>query len=166
MRIIPSFPGAFRRMGEIYIELAKNVIPKENFHRVAGIPTAGIPFASIVAFSLSKPFLYVRKEMKTHGRHRRVEGILHPGDTVLLIDDLITTGGSLITATKAIRSEGGLVTHALVMIDRQEGGEKTLAKAGIKLYSLVKMSEVAQTLYNMEVIDKRQMMNILNQTKK
>lgn len=166
MRIISSFPDAFRRVGEIYVELAKNVVKHEAFLRIAGIPTAGVPFASLLAFFLSKPFLYVRKEVKTHGRQRRVEGILHPGDSVLLVDDLVTTGGSLLEAADAIKSEGGVVKDALVMIDRQEGGEKALAKAGIKLHSLVRMSEAAQILYDMEAIDKEQLTGILKQIKK
>ncbi len=166
LRIIPSFPGAFRRVGEIYVELANNVVNAKNFLRVAGIPTAGIPFASLLAFFLSKPYLYVRKAIKTHGRQRRVEGILHPGDSVLLVDDLITSGTTLLEAVDAIKSEGGVVKHALVLIDRQEGGEETLEKEGIKLHSLIKMYEVAQTLYDIEAIDKQQLKEILSQIKK
>ncbi len=164
LRLIPSVPGAFRRVGDAYIEMAKNVVDPEAFHRVAGIPTAGIPFASLLSFFLAKPFLYVRKEPAVRGRGRRVEGLLHPGDAVLVVDDLVASGQSLLTAANAITAEGGVVHDALVLIDRQEGGEKALARAGIRLHSLVKMSEVAQILYSLEVIDRAQLKEILQQT--
>ncbi len=166
MRIIPSFPGAFRKVGEIYVEIAKKSVRETSFKRVVGIPTAGIPFASIVAFSLSKPFLYVRKEAKTHGRQRKVEGILHPGDSVLPIDDLITSGGSLLSAVEDIQAEGGVVKDALVLLDREEGGEHALAKAGIKLHSGAKISEIVKILSDMEVISKDQVRAIHRQIKK
>lgn len=166
MRIIPSFPGAFRKVGEIYIAMAKKSVRETSFKRVVGIPTAGIPFASIVAFSLSKPFLYVRRETKTYGRQRKVEGILHPGDLVLPIDDLITSGGSLLSAVDIIKAEGGVVKDALVLIDREEGGEKALAKAGIKLHSGAKISEIVEILGEMEVISQDQVNAIREQTKK
>jgi orotate phosphoribosyltransferase len=166
MRIIPSFPGAFRKVGEIYIAIAKKSVGEAQFKRVVGIPTAGIPFASIVAFSLAKPFLYVRREAKTYGRQRKVEGILHPGDSVLPIDDLITSGGSLLSAVDCIKAEGGVVKDALVLIDREEGGEKALAKAGIKLHSGAKISEIAEILGDMEIISEDQVNAIREQIKK
>jgi orotate phosphoribosyltransferase len=166
LRIIPSFPGAFRRVGEAYVDFARNVLNPTAFHRVAGIPTAGIPFASLLSFFLSKPFIYVRTEATTHGRERRVEGILYPGDSVLLVDDLVTSGSSLLTAANAISAEGGVVGDALVLIDRQEGGENALAGAGIRLHSLVTMSEAAPILYDLEAIDREQFRGILKQVKK
>lgn len=163
LRLIPSVPGAFRKVGDVYVELAKNVLDPGTYQRVAGIPTAGIPFASLLSFFLIKPFLYVRKEPAIRGRGRRVEGLLHPGDSVLLVDDLVASGQSLLLAANAIAAEGGVVHDALVLIDRQEGGEKALARAGIRLHSLTKMSEVAQILYDLEAIDGDQMKGILKQ---
>jgi orotate phosphoribosyltransferase len=163
LRLIPSVPGAFRRVGDVYVELARNVLDPVTFYRVAGIPTAGIPFASLLSFFLAKPFLYVRKEPAIRGRERRVEGLLHPGDSVLLVDDLVASGQSLLTAANAIAAEGGVVHDALVLIDRQEGGKKALARAGIRLHSLAKMSELAQILYDLEAIDGDQLKGILKQ---
>jgi orotate phosphoribosyltransferase len=108
----------------------------------------------------------VRREAKTHGRQRKVEGILHPGDSVLPIDDLITSGGSLLSAIDMIKAEGGVVKDALVLIDREEGGKKALKKAGIKLHSAAKISEIAEILHDMEVISKDQVDAIYKQTKR
>jgi orotate phosphoribosyltransferase len=163
LRIIPSFPGAFARIQDMYQELAKQDVTVSEFKRVAGIPTAGIPFASVLAFSLHKPFVYIRKGIKSYGRERRVEGILHPGDTVLLVDDLITSGKNLLSAAKALRSEGGIIKDALVLIDREEGGKEALARDGIHLHCLINMTDVARTLFRMEIITNEQMMDILAQ---
>ena len=165
LRVIPSFPGAFERIQKFYQELALNDVNESKFKRIAGIPTAGIPFASVLAFLLHKPFIYIRKNVQSHGRERRVEGILHPGDSVLLIDDLITSGKSLLTAAKVIRSEGGIVDDALILIDREEGGKEALAKDGIHLHYLTSITDIAKTLFRMEIITKEQMMDILNQVK-
>ena len=166
MRIVPSFPEAFKTVEEVYQNLADNDIGLDNFNRIAGIPTAGIPFASVLAYLLHKPFLYVRHEAKSHGRERRVEGILHPGDKVLVVDDLITSGGSLLNAVDAIVCEGGIVENALVLIDREEGGKEALKSKKIRLSSLATMSEVAQVLYSKEVITKHELSSILGQIKK
>ncbi|NIM98830.1 MAG: orotate phosphoribosyltransferase, partial [candidate division Zixibacteria bacterium] len=122
------------------------------FDRIAGIPTAGIPFASIIAYHLNKPFLYIRQRTRLHGRERRIEGLLMPGDRVLLIDDLITTGGSLRKAREAIRAEGGIVTDAVVLLDREEGGKQKLAEDNVTLHYLLRVSEAAEKLYEMDAI--------------
>jgi orotate phosphoribosyltransferase len=75
---------------------------------------------------------------------------------VLLIDDVITTGKNILTALQSIRGEGGVVENALVLLDRQEGGEKHLMKEGVKLHSVAKISTVAQRLLDMDAITKSQ----------
>lgn len=166
LRVIPSFPDAFREICDTYAEQIQNEIGLSNFDRVAGVPIAGIPFASQIAYNLKKPFLYVRKNIKHHGRERRVEGILVSGDKVLLIDDLLTTGLTLKEAAEATRAEGGIVTDAIVFLDREEGGKQILEQAGVKLHPLLKISEVAHTLYELGAIDKESLKTILKQIKK
>jgi len=166
LRIVPSFPDAFQQIGDFYVNFIKEEIGLENFERVAGIPVAGIPFASLIAYNLKKPFLYIRKGVRLHGRQRRIEGILTPGDRVLLIDDLITTGLSLRKASKAITAEGGLINDAVVLLDREEGGTEKLKESGIKLHALLNMSEIANKLYEIGTIDEEQLKTILKQIKR
>jgi orotate phosphoribosyltransferase len=165
LRVIPSFPDAFHRVSNFYVGFIKGEIGAENFERIAGIPVAGIPFASLIAYHLQKPFLYIRKDIRLHGRQRRIEGIIAPGDRVLLVDDLITTGLSLKRAAKAIRSEGGVVNDAVVLLDREEGGKEKLEKSGIRLHALIKVSEIASRLYEIGAIDEEQLKTILRQIK-
>ena len=166
LRIVPSFPDVFQKVCDFYIDLIKREIGTKTFERIAGIPVAGIPFASLIAYQLQKPLLYVRKGLRLHGRQRRIEGILTPGDRILLIDDLITTGLSLRKAAKAITAEGGMVTDVIVLLDREEGGKEKLEKAGIKVHTLLNISEVANKLYEIGAIDDDQLQTILKQIKK
>ena len=163
LRLVPSFPDAFRFITEAYATMIENELGLAGFDRVAGVPTSGIPFAAVVAFKLGKPFLYVRKEVKLHGRERRVEGILSPGDKIILLDDLITTGRTLSSAAEAIKKEGGEVEHAFVLIDRQEGGREALAGVGVELHALMTAREVAEVLRDMGFIEEEQYRLILSQ---
>jgi orotate phosphoribosyltransferase len=166
LRIVPSFPDAFKEVCNFYVNFIKSDIGMENFERVAGIPVAGMPFASLIAYSIGKPFLYVRKGVRLHGRQRRIEGVLAPGDRVLLIDDLITTGLSLRQAAKAIVAEGGVVSDVVVLLDREEGGTEKLQKSGIKLHALLNISEIVTKLREIGAIDEEQLKTILKQIKK
>jgi len=166
LRIVPSFPDAFNRVCDVYVRLIKKELGEEGFDRIAGIPTAGIPFASLMAYQLRKPFLYIRQSSRLHGRERGVEGIIMPGDRVLLVDDLITTGGSLRKAARAIRAEGGVVDHALVLLDREEGGKQRLAEDNINLHYLLTADEAARSLYEVGAIDDEQLDTILKQVKR
>jgi orotate phosphoribosyltransferase len=165
LRVVPSFPDAFKKICDFYVEYITSQVGSENFDRVAGVPLAGIPFASQIAYNLKKPFLYVRKGVRKHGRQRRVEGILVSGDRVLLVDDLITTGLNLKKAVEAIRAEGGVVTEVVALLDREEGGKAKLEKRGLKVHTLLQMREVANTLYEIGAIDEESFKTILKQIK-
>ena len=166
LRVIPSFPDAFHEICESYTQYITSQIEIKSFDRIAAIPIAGIPFASQIAFNLRKPFLYVRKGIHLSGRERRVEGVLASGNKVLLIDDLITTGLSLKESADAVRAEGGVVTEGIVFLDREEGGRELLEKNGVKLHSVLKISEIAKMLYEMGAIDHESLKIILKQIKK
>jgi orotate phosphoribosyltransferase len=166
LRVIPSFPDAFHEICEFYTDYITAQIGQKSFDRIAAIPVAGIIFASQIAYNLKKPFLFVRKGVRMHGRERRVEGVLASGDKVLLIDDLMTTGLTLKKAADAVRAEGGVVTDAVVFLDREEGGKQQLEKSGINLHSLLKVSEIANSLYELGAIDEDNLKTILKQIKK
>lgn len=166
LRVIPSFPDAFKEIIDFYTEYINTQIGLKTFNRIAAIPVTGIIFASQVAYNLKKPFLYVRTGVKLQGRERRVEGILVSGDKVLLVDDLVTTGVTLKKAADAVRAEGGIVTEAVAFLDREEGGKQLLEKNGIKLHPLLKISEIASMLYEIGAIDEENLKTIQKQIKK
>lgn len=88
----------------------------------------------------------VRKETKTHGTGRLIEGPFRQGDRVVVIEDVITTGGSALQAIDAVRAANGAVAGVLALVDREEGGRQTIEKAGVPVVALVTASQIIRTL--------------------
>ena len=162
LRLIPSDPEAFRKVIGYYSSVIQGRI-LERSDSFAGIPTAGIAYGAVLAFNHRKPFLYVRKEAKEHGTGRRIEGRLFPGVKVLILDDIITSGSNLVNAIDAIRTDGGVVQDAVVLLDRQQGGKISLDKIGVKLHSFSTISRICDVLRNNGSIDESQYNQILDQ---
>jgi len=162
LRLIPSNPEAFQRTISMYRSVFEPDLIKRT-QRLAGVPTAGIAYAAVVALNLSKPLLYVRKEPKEHGREKRIEGLLQPGDKVVVLDDVATTGKNLLDAAEVIRGEGGTVEDAVVLLDRQQGATANLRKNGLKLHAFTTMRHIAERLRKLGTIDEGQYQEILAQ---
>ncbi|MCL4105298.1 UNVERIFIED_CONTAM: hypothetical protein GTU68_055429 [Idotea baltica] len=110
----------------------------EAFDNIAGGETAGIPFSAFVAERMALPMTYVRKKPKGYGRNARIEGVMHEGDRVLLVEDLTTDGGSKLSFVDAIRETGATCGHTAVIFyyDIFPETEKTLGDHGVKLHAL------------------------------
>jgi len=162
LRLIPSNPEAFQRTIAMYVSVFEPNLIKRT-QRLAGVPMAGIAYAAVVALNLSKPLLYVRKDQKEHGRERRIEGLLKPGDRVVVLDDVVTTGKSVLEAAEAIRGEGGVVDDAVVLLDRQQGAPENMRKNGVKLHSFTTMRRIAERLLSLGEIDEAQYNEISRQ---
>lgn len=123
---------------ELYAATARLVCEHEGvvIDAVAGGETAGIPYAAYLASALGKPMVYVRKKPKGYGLASCVEGHLKAGSTVLLVEDLITDGGSKLGFLDALADAGGTVRDVLVLFDRQQGGAETLARRGARLHAV------------------------------
>ena len=104
-----------------------------------------IAYASAVAGTPLRAFT-VRKEAKAHGTGRLIEGPFREGDRVAVIEDVITTGGSALRATEAIRAAGGIVAGVLALVDREEGGREALEGAGLAVITLARASEIVRLL--------------------
>jgi orotate phosphoribosyltransferase len=100
-----------------------------------------IAYASASAGTPLRAFT-VRKETKTHGTGRLIEGPFREGDRVAVIEDVITTGGSALRATEAIRAAGGIVVGVLALVDREEGGREALEGAGLSVLALARASDI------------------------
>ncbi|MCK5627921.1 orotate phosphoribosyltransferase [Candidatus Bathyarchaeota archaeon] len=166
LRVLPSFPDAFRKICDSYGSMILKKVGEKCFDRLVGMPVAGIPFAAQIAYSLKKPLLFVRKEPRLHGRKRRVEGVLVSGERVLLVDDLVTTGSTLTKTAKIIEAEGGVVKDAVVLLDREEGGKERLKEGGIQLHAFLKVTEVAKVLFDIGAIDSEKLKTISKQVKR
>jgi orotate phosphoribosyltransferase len=161
LRLVLSDPEAFKRVIEFYSDRLRGLLERST--RLAGIPTTGIAYAAVLAFNHGKPFLYVRREAKEYGSRRRIEGLLFPGDRVLVLDDVVTSGSNLLGAVDALRAEGGIVEDAVVLLDRQQGGVKNLKEVGVNLHSFATISEVCRVLLTKGAIEDAQLSQILEQ---
>ncbi len=166
LRIVPSFPDVFSLAVTAYKAVIQNLIGLDKVEAIGGVPTSGLTYASAVAYSVRKPLIYVREEKKAHGTAKKVEGLLKPGSTVVMLDDLVTTGTSLIKSTDTIRSEGGEVKDAVALIDRMERGKENLAEKGVRLHTITDIRELADLLCDMGIIDAQQNRSIKSQIKK
>lgn len=160
LRVIPSYPRAFSSLIDLFIQWLEDH-PKIVFDRIAGVPTAGISFATAICNRLNVPLLYVRSKPKKYGRQKRVEGILNPGDHVLVVDDLITDGGSKIDAVNVLRKAEAKVTEVLVVVDREQGGLEQLAREKLNLYSLAPITRLVKALGKEKRLTKQEVNQIL-----
>ncbi len=145
LRTIPSHPELFERVCDQYIHTLNE--HGVGFDRIAGIPTASIPLATLLAYKTKKPFLYLRKGERLHGTRSSVEGELNPGDVVLVVDDVATTGRSLKWAVEVLRGHGAEVAHAVVLVDREQGARKNLRNEGVELIAVTTAKELIKELY-------------------
>ena len=162
LRVVPSDPEAYGLAISAYLAAAKG-IGVSSFDVVAGVATAGVTISSPLAYVLKKPMVYVRKEEKGHGLGKLVEGAVNPGWRALVIDDLVTTGGSVISSVEALRSVGCVVRDALVLVDRLEGGGANLARAGVRLSAFADITELVETLHGQGKITKADLQAVLKQ---
>jgi len=153
LRTIPSYPHAYALVIDAYREIVEG-IGDQSFDVIAGVATAGVTISSPLAFLLKKPMVYIRKEEKGHGLGKQVEGATRPGQKALIIDDLVTTGGSIISAVEALRRTGCVVKEAAVLVDRLEGGKANLAGAGVRLNSYAQVTELVEILYQGRMMTK------------
>jgi orotate phosphoribosyltransferase len=134
-RRLISFPEARARLMGFMADQARAAGP---FDVVAGGETAGIPFAAWVAERLGLPMAYVRKKPKGYGRNARIEGVIEPGQNVLLVEDLATDGGSKLSFVQAIRDAGAACHHAAVIFAYGifPDMERRLGAEGLRLHAL------------------------------
>ncbi|MEE9283322.1 MAG: orotate phosphoribosyltransferase [Nitrososphaerales archaeon] len=151
LRLAPSIPSLFSELVQTFISIVKDV-GVHNADAIGGIATSGLTYATAVAYELKLPLVYVRSDAKRYGTRKTLEGIIRSGDRIILIDDLITSGDSILAAANQIRAAGGVVTKSIVLIDRNEGGAEKLSADHIELYSLSSIDELADILYSMHMI--------------
>jgi orotate phosphoribosyltransferase len=110
--------------------------------RLAGPELGAVPLAAAASLACGIPFLIVRKATKDYGTEALIEGVREPGERVLVIEDVVTTGGALIAAIEALRAAGLVVAHALCVLDREEGGNEALTALGVRLEPLFRRADL------------------------
>ncbi|HCB02450.1 MAG TPA: orotate phosphoribosyltransferase [Anaerolineae bacterium] len=150
LRQIISHPKLLSQVAESY----KSLISTLQFSRIAGLPYAAIPIATAISLQGNYPMIYPRKETKTYGTKADIEGEYHQGETVLIIDDLATTGGSKFEAIEKLTGVGLIVKDIVVLIDRQSGAKESLNQAGFNLHTVLTISELLDYWESTNKVDK------------
>lgn len=140
LRRIISHPKLLAKVAQAYLPLLSTL----HFSRIAGLPYAAIPIATAISLAGNYPMLYPRKEAKPYGTKAEIEGEYHPGETVVVIDDLATTGGSKFEAIEKLTGAGLVVKDVVVLIDRQSGAKESLAQAGYSLHAALTIGQLLE----------------------
>lgn len=153
LRIVPSFPHQFRRMIKHLQNTISDEVGLDNFDAIASVPTGGLVIASALALETVKPLVYVRSQAKSYGTGKLVEGVVTEGMRILVVDDVATTGGSVINGIKELKKAGAVISDAYVIVNRLEGAQESLEQEKVKLHHMLDILSVAKTLADSKLID-------------
>jgi len=134
----------FESNPKLLVEIAKKLVDllPDDFDVIAGLEMGGIPLATALSILTEKPLALVRKKAKEYGTMKIAEGAEIKGKRVVIIEDVVTSGGQVVLSAEDLRKQGAEVTIALCVIDRESGGKNDLAQIGIKLRAIYTMTEL------------------------
>ncbi len=180
LRLLASYPVVMRLVAQAYARLIAGLLGVESQPlqpepgapgetdlpeiRLAAIPYAALPIGMAVALETGLPLIYPRKEVKAYGTGQAVEGSYRSGDRALVLDDLITTGGSKLEAIGPLKAAGLVVEDVIVLIDREQGGRRELEAAGYRLHAVLGLREIVRLLAGegrISPADERRLMDYL-----
>lgn len=144
LRMVISYPKILKQIAAMMWEKAKNL----RFDLVCGVPVGAVPLATTISITQDIPMVMCRKEIKEYGTKKRVEGVYKEGQRCLLIEDVISLGASISETAGWLKHENLHVSDAMVVLDREQGGEKNLREKGLQLHSLTTLTHLVATLEN------------------
>ena len=140
LRRIITHPKLLADIAQAYLPILSIL----QFSRIAGLPYAAIPIATAISLAGNYPMIYPRKEAKSYGTKAEIEGEYHAGETVVVIDDLATTGGSKFEAIEKLTGAGLIVKDVVVLVDRQSGAKESLAQAGYSMHAVLTIGQLLE----------------------
>ena len=158
LRQIISRPKLLAEIAQAYLPLLSTL----HFSRIAGLPYAAIPIATAISLAGNYPMIYPRKEVKTYGTKAEIEGEYHAGETVVVIDDLATTGGSKFEAIEKLTGAGLVVRDVVVLVDRQSGAKESLAQAGYSMDAVLTIGQLLDFWEETGKVDKNKLLETRN----
>ena len=156
LRPLASDPKILKKLANYLLEM----LPLDNFDLICGVPYAALPMATAMSLESYLPLIIKRKEAKQHGTKKMIEGIFTKGQNCLLVEDVITSGKSLLETIPEIESEGILVSDIVVVLDRQQGGKELLENKGFRVHTLFTISEVCTILSEEGLLDDEEIARI------
>jgi orotate phosphoribosyltransferase len=124
-------PDVLKELGKLF---AEKISP--NVDRIAGAELGAVPLAAATAMASSKPFVIVRNQKKGYGTSKLVEGVLNKGETLMIVEDVLTTGGQVLEAAKSLQDAGAKIEKIVAVIDRMEGARANIEAAGFVFEAL------------------------------
>ena len=131
-------PPLLKLVARAYADLLQPL----TFDHLAAVPYGALAIGTAVSLLMERPFIFPRKEAKTHGTGRVIEGLFKAGDKVAVVEDLVTKGGSALKAIDTLEAADLTVSDVVVLIDREQGGQAALAEAGYQLHTVFVLSEI------------------------
>uniref|UniRef100_A0A224XP35 Uridine 5'-monophosphate synthase n=1 Tax=Panstrongylus lignarius TaxID=156445 RepID=A0A224XP35_9HEMI len=158
LRIITSYPKLIEELSEIVRKHTQKL--GIDCSVICGVPYTALPIATLVSVKSNIPMLVRRKEPKKYGTMKIIEGIYSEGETCLIVEDVVTSGGSILETAADLRKDGLIVSDVVVIIDREQGGEHNLIKNGIKMHSIFTLSKILEVLLRKGKLDQTTVENI------
>lgn len=162
LRLLVSHPKALKTVSKAMLQKTSRL----KFQRIAAVPYAGIPIATAMAIESGTPMIFSRKEAKEYGTKKTIEGEFKKGETVLVVDDLITTGESKTEAIKPLKEAGLIVKDICVLVDREQGGKTFLKSQGQNLHAVLTITKLINTLKDYKKITDKQFNDTINYLKR
>jgi orotate phosphoribosyltransferase len=153
LRLVPSYPHQFRKMVKYLQDEIIKDIGLDKFDSLVSVPTGGLVIASALAMETVKPLIYVRSKPKDYGTSKSVEGKIQEGMKVVMIDDVATTGGSVVNGIKSLKEAKIKVEDAYVIVDRMEGANEALKEEGVTLHSIANVIQITKSLHEQNLVD-------------
>ena len=163
LRLIPSYPHQFRKMIKNLQNLIVEKIGLGDFDCLASVPTGGLVVTSALAIEIVKPLIYVRNKPKEHGTTKSIEGKISTGMKVVMVDDVVTTGTSVLNGIKQLKEAGLSISDLYVIINRLEGADKVLGDIGIQIHQLTDILEITNVLFQEKLVSEEILKKIKNQ---
>jgi uridine monophosphate synthetase len=142
LRLLVSDPRLMRTVARAMAGLLAGL----SYERIAAIPYGGLPIGQAVSLETGRPLIYPRREVKEYGTKKVIEGAFAPGETVVVLDDLVTTGGSKLEAIAPLSEAGLIVKDIVVLVDRGQGGAEDLAAHGYTLHAVLTLGRLLEAL--------------------
>lgn len=144
LRQIISYPKLLNKTADLLWE--KISAKKKPFAHFCGVPYTALPIATCLSLKQDIPMLIRRKENKNYGTNKMIEGVFQSGETCFIIEDVITTGSSVLETAHELKQVGLIVKDAAVLIDREQTGKENLAKHDIEVHAVFDLSTVLNGL--------------------
>ncbi len=159
LRVIVSYPDVLQLMADCMWQTLDNGSAEFDF--ICGVPYTALPIATAMSLSYDKPMIMKRKEAKDYGTKKILEGVFKSGDSCLVIEDVITTGSSILETTQALEQEEINISHIIVCIDREQGGTKNVQQKGYTISALYTITEALDLARSSGFVNDEQYEDIL-----